>query len=1341
MNSLSQELEELYNKAPCGYHSLDSEGKFIRINDTELKMLGYSREEVLGRQFSELITPESLSIFQQNFPNFKERGWVNDLEFQFICKDGTLFPVSLSATAIKDEAGNFVMSRSVVIDISERQRAEKAAEEISQRAAKLDAFRVSLSNALRPLTDADEIQAIAARVLGEYLGASRVIYIEVLSGDEEVIVHKNYTNGVAQLSGRYRLEEYRRNLSDNHQTGQTLIVTDIVNNPKYTDAEKARYSTIEIAAHIDVPLIKNDRFVALLAVHQATPRQWTETEVKLVEETAEQTWAGVERARAEAALRESEEKYRTLFESIDEGFCTIEVLFDENNKPFDYRFLEINPAFEKQTGLSDAQGKRMRELAPNHEEHWFEIYGEIALTGKPIRFENRSEVMHRWFDVFAFRFGKPENRQVAVLFQDISDRKQVETSLQEAQESLEIAIEAAQMGTWHLDLTRDVSSKRSLRHDQIFGYQTPQLEWGEAIARAHIVEADREIFDAAFAHARETGKLDFEVRVQWPDGSIHWMAARGHFYFDEQGNPVRGGGVNFDISDRKQAEIARERFLAVASDLQVIIGSNGYFHWVSPTFQQALGWTTEEMTSRPWIEFIHPDDISPSVAETTNLFSGNETISFENRYRHRDGSYRWLLWTAQPYPEEQLIYGAAIDITERKQAELALQQQIAREHLLAKITQAIHQTLDVEQILQSGVDLVRQFLQTERVIIFHFQPDWSGKVVAESVVMESISILESEITDPCFGERYVEPYRQGRVSAITDFQGSDVELCYQELMAQFQVRANLVVPILQREHLWGLLIAHHCSAPRPWQTEEVELLQQLATQLGIAIQQAELYQQNVQQAALIDITSDAIFVCDLSNRILFWSQGAERMYGWRAAEVLENIAHELFQQESLSQLTEAQSIVIEQNNWHGELQQLTKDGREIIVESRWTLITDQQGNPQSILVVNTDITEKKQLEKQLLHSQRIESIGTLAGGIAHDLNNILTPILGFTQLLPLKISNLDKSSLEMLQLIRNNALRGSKIVKQVLLFSRNIETEWELVNLVEVLEEVLKLILETFPKSITIEDFIAQDLWMLDGDSTQLHQVLMNLCVNARDAMPDGGKLFIAAENLRLDEQYFSTNSNLEMGNYILITVTDTGMGIPPEIVDRIFEPFFTTKKPGQGTGLGLSTVIGIVKNHGGTINLESDRQNGTQFQIYLPASAAITANEVITETPLSGQQELILVVDDEVMIQEVTKATLESYNYRVITANDGIEAIAIYAQQPQAIAVVLMDLIMPEMDGLTAMRALKKINPNVKLIVTSGLATKENITTAESIGIQSFLVKPYTAEKLLFNLNKAIAA
>ncbi|BAU62717.1 two-component hybrid sensor and regulator [Stanieria sp. NIES-3757] len=495
-----------------------------------------------------------------------------------------------------------------------------------------------------------------------------------------------------------------------------------------------------------------------------------------------------------------------------------------------------------------------------------------------------------------------------------------------------------------------------------------------------------------------------------------------------------------------------------------------------------------------------------------------------------------------------------------------------------------------------------------------------------------------------------------------------------------------------------------------------------------------------EQATLIDIASDAIFVRDLSNQILFWNQGAERLYGWKAEEVRNRVVHELSSLESLVQLETALNITINQGKWNGELKQLTKDGREIIVASRWTLMYDQQNNPQSILVVNTDITEKKQLERQLLHAQRLESIGTLAGGIAHDLNNILTPIVSLAQLLPLKIPNLDESTLQLLTIVRNSALRGTEIIQQVLQFSRETETVWQSVILPQLLEEVLKLIRETFPKSIIIEEYISPNLWQVHGDSTQLNQVLMNLCVNARDAMPNGGKLVISAENIYLNKQYSGKNSKLEIGNYILITVTDTGIGIPKNIIDRIFDPFFTTKEPGQGTGLGLSTTIGIVKNHGGAIEVESEPEKGTQFQIYLPASEAIAITEAIfSKTIPVGQGELILVVDDEVPIREVTKATLETHNYQVITANDGLEAIAVYAQHHQVIEVVLMDLTMPEMDGLTAMRALKKINPHVKLIATSGLATKEKITTAESIGIKAFLVKPYTAEKLLLILSKAV--
>ncbi|MBW4428406.1 MAG: PAS domain S-box protein [Nostoc desertorum CM1-VF14] len=346
-----------------------------------------------------------------------------------------------------------------------------SAEATLHQVNQLNAFRVKLADALRPLTDASEIQAIAARILGESLGASRVIYVEVMSSGEEVVVHCNYTNGVAQLSGRYRVEDYRRNLAVDHQAGHTQVVTDIPNDPKYTDAQKTRYREIDIAAHIDVPLIKNNQFVALLAAQQSTARQWTETEVKLVEETAEQTWATAERAYAEAALRESEAKYRTLFESIDQGFCVIEVLFDENSQPFDYRFLEINPAFEKQTGLIDAQGKRIRELAPNHEGHWFEMYGNIATSGEPKRFENRAAALNRWYDVYAFRIGHPDERKVAVLFNDISEAKRVEDERKQA----EIALQQSEAQSKNI-LESITDGFFALDQNWRFTYMNPQAE-------------------------------------------------------------------------------------------------------------------------------------------------------------------------------------------------------------------------------------------------------------------------------------------------------------------------------------------------------------------------------------------------------------------------------------------------------------------------------------------------------------------------------------------------------------------------------------------------------------------------------------------------------------------------------------------------------------------------------------------------------------------------------------------------------------------------------------------------------------------------------------------------
>ncbi|MBF2035666.1 MAG: PAS domain S-box protein [Leptolyngbyaceae cyanobacterium T60_A2020_046] len=874
-------------------------------------------------------------------------------------------------------------------------------------------------------------------------------------------------------------------------------------------------------------------------------------------------------------------------------------------------------------------------------------------------------------------------------------------------------------------------------------------------------------------------------------------------------------------------------------------------------------------------------------------------------------------------------------------------------------------------------------------------------MIAESVVAPWPSILHSTIRDPCFAEQYIEPYRQGRVAAIADIEAQGIQPCYVSLLKGFQVRANLIVPILRGDNLWGLLIAHHCASARPWLSEEIDLMVQLANQLGIATQQAELYQQtrlelierrvmqsaleaseerfrslseaapigicqfnadgtclyvnrhwqdmsglslgnsladgwmraihpldradfttgwnqfiyqpdeayhrqefrllapdgtvswvsataapmydgsgaitgyvcaatnitaqkqyaqqlqllelaiaNVtesvlitqlapetgithrivyanpafvattgyplnevlnrsprflqgtatdpdtlsqiraaldaqrslqveilnyhkdgseiwfdlslvplrnpqdqvthwvsvrrditarkraarkiqEQAALINVASDAILVRNLDNKILFWNEGAERLYGWTEAEVLGRDADTLFIRESLDQLVAGNAATLATGAWQGELTQLTKLGREITVASRWTLLHDAFDQTTAILEVSTDITEKKQLEKQFYRAQRLESIGTLASGIAHDLNNVFTPILAIAQMLQLTQKNLDGRSQEMLKLLESSTKRGAKLVKQILVFARGTEGKKMSLQAGHLLLESAKIAQQTFPKSIQIVTDIPVDtLWPVLADATQLQQVFMNLCVNACDAMPNGGSLTLSASNFVADAAFAQRTLDAQEGRYLVVAIADNGIGIPPENLEYIFDPFFTTKSIGQGTGLGLSTVLGIVKNHGGFVQVSSQVDHGTEFRVYLPATEDPIETPEAKQILWQGNQETILIVDDEFIVQRTNRALLESYNYRTLVAANGLEALNRYTRNRNDIQLVIMDIMMPEMDGFATIRSLRDLNPEVKIIAVSGLPS--NRRTALKMGAQYFLAKPYSPTELL---------
>ncbi|WP_164929287.1 hybrid sensor histidine kinase/response regulator [Gloeobacter violaceus] len=517
----------------------------------------------------------------------------------------------------------------------------------------------------------------------------------------------------------------------------------------------------------------------------------------------------------------------------------------------------------------------------------------------------------------------------------------------------------------------------------------------------------------------------------------------------------------------------------------------------------------------------------------------------------------------------------------------------------------------------------------------------------------------------------------------------------------------------------------------------------LVRSIRYAIERQRAEQKIHEQAALLDVATDAILLRDLDNRVVFWNQGAERLYGWSAAQVLGQTAADLLYGRGLVGADEARlaaeevfATVVVRGEWQGELTKFTRSGKKLIAQSRWTLVRDEQGRPKSILTVDTDITEKKQLEAKFLRAQRLESLGTLAGGIAHDLNNILTPIVAAAQLLPLRLTDLDQQDLRLLRMLEENSRRGSHLVTQILSFARGMEGRRTILQIRHLLGEVGQIVRQTFPKSIEIRiDASAQDLWTIQADATQMHQVFMNLCVNARDAMPAGGVLTLTARNLIVDEHYARLIPDAAAGAYVVVTVSDTGTGITPEIVEKIFEPFFTTKELGKGTGLGLSTVLGIVKHHGGFVGVYSEPGRGTEFRVHLPAAAGSEVEpEAQAELP-EGCGELVLVVDDEAAILEVIRTALESHNYRVVGAGNGLEAIAALRHSPQ---VVLIDMMMPAMDGPAAIFALQDIDPHLPVVAMSGIAHAERPKALHSTQ-RAFLTKPFTVPELLLAIHEAI--
>lgn len=724
--------------------------------------------------------------------------------------------------------------------------------------------------------------------------------------------------------------------------------------------------------------------------------------------------------------------------------------------------------------------------------------------------------------------------------------------------------------------------------------------------------------------------------------------------------------------------------------------ATGRLTWTDETLELfGLGREQFEGTIDAFLARVHPEDRPKLVAHLEEADGASGTIDNIYRIVRGDGEVRTLAerGRTEDGPGGQRRVGVVMDVTEQKESERLLRQSEERFRLLARATSDAVWDWDLVTDALWWGDGFENLFGFSRAQVEPTIASWTSRIHPDDIERAYVDVKAA-----------IESGRESWVGRYR-FRRADGTYAFVEDRGHV-IRGEGGKPVRM---IGGMTD----------QTEQREAASRLA-----------------QQAALLDEVSDAIMVLDAELTITWWSRGAERLFGLNEADVVGRSAVEVLALDPMV-VGAARTRIASHGEWTAEV--VIATGRvRVTTLARWRSL-QRVGEPRDILAIFTDLTQQKLLEAQSLRAQRIESIGTLAGGIAHDLNNVLAPILMAIDYLRSEETDPDRA--DTLATIERSAERGADMVRQLLTFARGIDGRREPVDVQRLVAEVVRILDETLLKSVAVSTSIPDRLPWILGDTTQLHQVLLNLCINARDAMPQGGLIRLSVEATRVDQTFAQQLVGAREGLFLVVSVEDSGIGMSAEVIDRIFDPFYTTKEVGRGTGLGLSTSLAIIKNHGGFIRVMSEPGRGSRFSVYLPIEEGDyeTQAEGHDEVP-RGRGQLLLVVDDEAIVRSVTRRTLERFGYRVVLANDGADAVATFVKHKQELALVITDLMMPVMDGPAFVTVLRKLAPELPVIAVTGVQGGASMQRVEGLGVSRLLSKPYTARTLLEAISEVLA-